>query len=103
MYKPKEHTNPTPIFRIKNKPEINQIEIYTIFYNFGLYRKEISIQNNKNKTPTIKVSSIKIIKDIFMNNISYREEPILDINTATQPKEFARLQRRLSKKSKSIE
>ncbi|KAJ8058050.1 hypothetical protein OCU04_012911 [Sclerotinia nivalis] len=102
MYKPKGYTNPTPIFRIKDKSEMNQIEMHTISYGFGLYRKESSIQNNKNKVPIVNVSSIEVVKGIFVNNIGYRGEPILDVNAAIQPKESARLQGRLSKKSKSI-
>ncbi|KAJ8062332.1 hypothetical protein OCU04_008880 [Sclerotinia nivalis] len=84
------------------RTRVGGIEMYAIFYGFGLYGKESLIQNNKNKASIVNVSSIEVVKGVFVNNIGYRGGSILDVNAATQLKEFARLQRRLSKKSKSI-
>ncbi|KAJ8071883.1 hypothetical protein OCU04_002191 [Sclerotinia nivalis] len=83
MYGPKGCANSIPIFRIKDKPEMSQIEMYTIFYGFGLYGKKSSIQNNENKAPIVNVSSIEVVKGVFVNNIGHRGGPILDINAAT--------------------
>ncbi|KAJ8070666.1 hypothetical protein OCU04_001037, partial [Sclerotinia nivalis] len=52
--------------------------------------------------PIVNVSSIEIIKNIFVNNIGYRGGSIFDVNAAIQSKESTRLQGRSSKKSKSI-